>query len=96
MNVIQKNDKFYVETNYTTGNKAHFARISGLDPKWGLKREFLNSTRKGLKLDEVKEGEFFEESISSHSGKNTDRYYYVFKAGAFERITEKDLKLSFL
>lgn len=38
-------------TEFTTGNKAYVAKILGSHPKWKLDREFLNSTRKGTKLE---------------------------------------------
>lgn len=95
MTLSTHNDKQVLETNYTTGNKAWAARITGLDPKWKFQREFLNGTRKGLQITPVAEGDIIEEVIYSHSGKNRDNYYYRIENGEMVKVSERDVILHF-
>ncbi len=94
-NLLFENDKLFLESNYTTGNKAYCAFITGLDQKYKYKRVFINSTRKGYKIVEVKDGDIIEESVSSHSGKNTTRYYYKVVNGQLTHITEREIHILF-
>lgn len=93
--LIQKDEKTFIESEYTTGNKAWLAKLVGPDPKFKFKREFLNKQRGGLQIQQVKEGDIIEEVEFSHSGKNSDRRYYMVKDGELEKITERDAIMSF-
>lgn len=85
----------YLETNYTTGNKAWAAKITGTHPKWNFEREFINKTRAGLKVTEVQEGDIIEEVVFSHSGKNRSKEYFLVEGGELKKITEKEVIYKF-
>lgn len=95
MNLTEKNGKLLLESDFPTGNKAWLARINGLDPKWGFNRTFLNRTRQGLKIDEVEEGQIFEEVIFSHSGKNPRTTFYEIKNREMVAIEKRAVLLMF-
>jgi antitoxin component YwqK of YwqJK toxin-antitoxin module len=94
--IIEKDGKIYLESQYSTGNKAWLAKITGSDPKWKFKREFLNKQRNGLQITPLQEGDILEEVIFSHSGKGRSSDYYVVKDGHLSIITEKEVILYFL
>ena len=94
MKIVKKDDKMFLETQYTTGNKAWCAKITGTHPKWDFERNFLNGTRKGLKLSQVEDGDIIEEAIFSHSGKNSSRSYFVIKNGEPTKTTKRDVLLT--
>ena len=95
MQVITTEKGMFLETEHTTGNKAWTAKLVGTDPKFKFNREVLNSTRKGLKLDLIQEGDIIENVEFSHSGKSRNNYYYKVQDGKLISITEKDAILHF-
>jgi hypothetical protein len=96
MKIIKKEEKLFLKTEYTTGNKAWAAKIVGSDPKWKFRREFLNKQRGGIQISPIQEGDIIEEVVYSHSGKNRSENYFLVKNGGLEEITEKEVIMSFL
>lgn len=96
MKIIKKEEKLFLETEYTTGNKAWAAKIIGLNTKWKFDRDFLNKQREGLQISPVQEGDIIEEVIYSHSGKNRSENYFIVRNGSLEKTTEKEVIMSFL
>ena len=95
MKLESKNGKLFLETEYTTGNKAWCAKITGTHPKWKFEREFINKTRKGLEITEVNEGDIIEEVIFSHSGKNRSTEFFLIENGEMKKISEKEVQYHF-
>mgnify|MGYP001230761521 CR=1 FL=1 len=95
MKLLKTEKGLFLETEYRTGNKAWCALITGTDPKWKYSREFLNGTRKGLKLTAVEDGDIIEEVVFSHSGKNRSTEFQIIKDGELSPISAKDVILHF-
>lgn len=95
MNIVKQKGMLFLETNYTTGNKAWCARITGLDTKYKFVREFFNKTRQGFRTHEINEGDIIEEVVYSHSGKNRSQKFYIVSDGALVETSERHVIYNF-
>ena len=96
MKLIIKDDRLFIESEYTTGNKQWLAKIIGKHDKFEFEREFLNGTRKGLKISEIQNGALLEEVSYSHSGKSSSRNYFKVIDNKLTDISKKELLLELL
>ncbi|MHA1227535.1 MAG: hypothetical protein ACTSPV_12385 [Candidatus Hodarchaeales archaeon] len=78
-----------------TGNKQYVAKITGLDNKYGFKREFLayQKPRVGSRVDKtlkIDNGTIIEKRDYSHGGNVRLKEYYNVVDGVLTRISEKE------
>ena len=88
-------------TAETIGNtKPWVARITGTDPKYGLKREFVNGTRDYSNANSVKTrgvettwvlGDGIYECSLPKSWKNTERFFTIVTQDGYQFLTSTEV-----